>query len=258
MKRSKEKRKVSPVNRPAAGGRSPARQSKSSLPVDPARIYRDLLAMYPDAHCALNHKNPFELLVATILSAQCTDVRVNMVTPDLFRRFPTVKSLAEAELPEIEEVVRSTGFYRNKAKNIRGAARLILERFGGRVPDTMDDLLHLPGVARKTANVVLGNAYGKNEGVVVDTHISRLSKRLGLTTHTDPVKIERDLALLFPREQWTMLAHLLIHHGRVVCEARKPRCNNCPLAAYCPKNGVDPKWLEAMKSSGANTDNKHR
>lgn len=216
-------------------------------PTDAARLYADLSRSYPDAHCALHHANAFELLVATILSAQCTDERVNKVTPALFKRFPTIRSMADATQEEMEEVIRSTGFYRNKAKNIRNTARIILDEFSGEVPRTMEALLRLPGVARKTANVVLGNAFGKNEGVVVDTHVSRLSQRLGLTRHTDPVKIERDLAALFPREQWTMLSHLLIHHGRAVCEARKPRCNLCPLSHYCPKSGVDPRWLDTMK-----------
>lgn len=217
------------------------------LPTDAARLYADLSRSYPNAHCALHHGNAFELLVATILSAQCTDERVNKVTPVLFKRFPTIRSMADATQEDVEEVIRSTGFYRNKAKNIRNTARIILDEFSGEVPQTMEELLRLPGVARKTANVVLGNAFGKNEGVVVDTHVSRLSQRLGLTRHTDPVKIERDLAALFPREQWTMLSHLLIHHGRAVCEARKPRCNRCPLSAYCPQTGVDKRWLSTMK-----------
>lgn len=214
---------------------------------DAARLYADLSRSYPDAHCALHHSNAFELLVATILSAQCTDERVNKVTPVLFKRFPTIRCMADATQDEMEEVIHSTGFYRNKARNIRNTARIILDEFSGEVPRTMDELLRLPGVARKTANVVLGNAFGKNEGVVVDTHVSRLSQRLGLTRNTDPVKIERDLASLFSREQWTMLSHLLIHHGRAVCEARKPRCNRCPLSVYCPKSGVDPRWLDTMK-----------
>ncbi len=203
-----------------------------------ARCYKKLLELYPDATCALHHKNPFELLVATILSAQCTDARVNMVTPELFKHFPDPQSLAKADLGRIEELIKSTGFYRNKAKSIQGASRMIVEEFGGKVPDTMEHLLELPGVARKTANVVLGNAYGQNVGVVVDTHISRLSHRLGFTKHTDPIKIERDLMELFPQASWMMLAHLLIFHGRQICVARKPKCELCAIAKDCPKIGV--------------------
>lgn len=200
-----------------------------------------LQSAYPDAKCALIHRNAYELLVATILSAQCTDARVNMVTPAFFERWPDPHKLLEAKLEEIEKVIHSTGFYRNKAKSLSGAARLMVERFGGSVPDGMEELLELPGVARKTANVVLGNAFGKNVGVVVDTHVSRLAQRMGLTTQTDPVKIEQDLMQLFPQQQWTMLAHLLIAHGRKVCIARKPACDVCPLAEKCPRIGVDMK-----------------
>ncbi len=202
------------------------------------RVYRKLLETYPDATCALHHRNAFELLIATILSAQCTDARVNMVTPTLFARFPTPQAMAEADQTELETIIRSTGFYRNKAKSIKGAAQAIVEKFGGKVPQTMEELLHLPGVARKTANVVLGNAFDKNEGVVVDTHVGRLSNRLGFTSHKDPKKIEQDLMALFPRKSWTMLAHLLIYHGRQVCIARKPRCEVCPVNRDCPKVGV--------------------
>ncbi len=202
------------------------------------RIYDKLLELYPDAACALHYHSPFELLVATILSAQCTDERVNKVTPELFRKFPTIASLASADIAEIEKTIHSTGFYRNKAKSIKGAAQLILKKHAGHVPQTMDELLELPGVARKTANVVLGNAFGKCEGVVVDTHINRLSGRLGFTRHTDPVKIERDLMREFPPERWTMLAHLLIFHGRRVCVARRPRCGTCALWNDCPQLGV--------------------
>jgi endonuclease-3 len=204
----------------------------------PARVYNLLLKLYPDAACALHYRNAFELLVATILSAQCTDVRVNLVTPDLFRKYPTIESLAAADVSQLEQVVRSTGFYRNKAKAIKGVARIVLEKHGGRVPQTMEELLELPGVARKTANVVLGNAFGKNEGMVVDTHIGRLSLRLGFSKQSDPVKIERDLMERFPRERWTMLAHLLIFHGRGVCVARRPRCGDCALWSDCPQIGV--------------------
>ena len=204
-----------------------------------ARVYRKLLATYPDAHCALDHRNPFELLVATILSAQCTDVRVNLVTPDLFKKYPTPEKMADAPPPDLERLVRTTGFYRNKAKNIRGAAHAIVNEHDGEVPRTMEELLTLPGVARKTANVVLGNAFDINIGVVVDTHVARLSKRLGFTTHADPKKIERDLMALFPRKNWTMLAHLLIFHGRRVCQARRPQCATCPVLKDCPRIGVE-------------------
>lgn len=203
------------------------------------RVYRILDKTYPGAQCALRHDGAFQLLIATILSAQCTDKRVNMVTPALFRKYPTPQAMAQAATDDLEVLIRTTGFYRNKAKSIAGASRRIVEQFAGNVPDSMDDLLTLPGVARKTANVVLGNAFGINAGVVVDTHIARLSSRLGFTTHHDPVKIERDLEQLFPRHKWTMLAHLLIFHGRQICAARRPRCNICPLFKDCPKIGVE-------------------
>lgn len=207
-----------------------------------AAIYRELEKLHPDARCALNHRDPFELLIATILSAQCTDVRVNMVTPALFQRFGSPAKMAAADPAELEALIRTTGFFRNKARSIHGAAARIVAEHGGRVPDTMEALLKLPGVARKTANVVLGNAFGKSEGVVVDTHVARLSQRMDLTRHADPVKIERDLMALLPRENWTMLAHLLIHHGRAVCSARKPDCDRCPLSPratkLCPQRGV--------------------
>lgn len=202
------------------------------------RIYRALEKQYPDAECALNHSNAFELLIATILSAQCTDVRVNMVTPELFRQYPTPERMARAAQADLEALIRTTGFFRNKTKSIKGAAQTIVDDFGGNVPDNMDDLLKLPGVARKTANVVLGNAFGKNIGVVVDTHVNRLANRMGLTDKSDPVKIEQDLMTLFPRDNWTMLSHLLIHHGRQVCAARKPDCAGCTVRKDCPRIGV--------------------
>jgi len=183
-------------------------------------LLAELYEHYPNPHCALNFTNPFELLVATILSAQCTDVRVNIVTEDLFRTWPTPQAMAGAPLPELEEAIRTTGFYRNKARAIKEAAQKIVDDFGGEVPQTMDELLSLRGAARKTANVVLGNAFGINDGVVVDTHVKRLANRFGLTRHQDPVKIERDLMELFPQEEWTNLSHLLIAHGRAVCKAR--------------------------------------
>lgn len=203
--------------------------------VERARVvYNILEEVYPDAHCALNHRNAFELTVATILSAQCTDERVNMVTPALFEAFPDAETLAGARLEEVEELVRSTGFFRNKAKNLVGMAEAVAEEHGGEIPRSMEALVRLPGVGRKTANVVLGNAFGIDEGVVVDTHVKRLSKRLGFTRRTDPVKVEEDLVKLFPRGRWTMLSHLLIFHGRQVCPARRPRCSECPVAHLCP------------------------
>ena len=189
---------------------------------------------YPDARCALDYASPFQLLIATILSAQSTDKRVNMVTPRLFAAYPSVESLASAKQEEVEEIIKSTGFFRSKAKSIIGMANALLERHGSVVPSEMDDLVELPGVGRKTANVVLGNAFGKDEGIVVDTHITRLSQRLGFTRDTDPVKIEQTLMPLFPRDKWTLIAHLLIEHGRRICEARAPRCGDCVLNDICP------------------------
>ena len=203
-----------------------------------AEYYRRLSATYPDAHCALDHEDPYQLLVATILSAQCTDKRVNMVTPDLFRSYPAAPALADANPDELEEAIRSTGFFRNKTKSLLGMARAAVERHGGSIPDTMEELTELPGVGRKTANVVLGNAFGKNIGIVVDTHVTRLSNRLGLTRETDAVKIEEDLMPLFPPEQWTMVSHLLIEHGRQICIARAPECEVCPLNDICPSSRV--------------------
>ena len=193
---------------------------------------------HPDARCALDHSNPLELLVATILSAQCTDVRVNQVTPELFRRYPSAADYADAPLAELERAIQPTGFFRNKAKSLQGLGRALVERHRGRVPETIDELVELPGVGRKTANVVLGNAFGKNEGVVVDTHVRRLANRLGLTRESDPVKIERDLIALVPRAAWTEWAHLLIFHGRRVCKAPTPRCGECVLAELCPSARV--------------------
>lgn len=204
-----------------------------------ANVYKKLEAIYPDAECALVHQNPFELLVATILSAQCTDVRVNMVTPALFKAYPTPGKMAQAKISHLEELVKTTGFFRNKAKSIKGAAMTIVQDYDGKVPDEMEDLLKLPGVARKTANVVLGNAYGKSEGVVVDTHVGRLSVRLGWTEHKDPKKVERDLMALFPQKNWTLLSHLLIHLGRGPCKARNPKCDECKLNRSCPRIGVE-------------------
>ena len=217
------------------------KESRDALTGRAAELYKALEKLYPDAHCALNHRNAFELLIATILSAQCTDERVNMVTPKLFAAYPDPRSLANAPLNQIEAIIKSTGFFRNKAKSIKGASTLIHEQFNDRVPDDMDQLLRLPGVARKTANVVLGNAYQINVGVVVDTHVSRLSQRLGLTRQSTPPKIELDLIKLYPSPSWTMLSHLLIFHGRQVCSARKPKCESCPVAGLCPRIGVERK-----------------
>ncbi|MCO6511609.1 MAG: endonuclease III [Aridibacter famidurans] len=201
-------------------------------------VIRRLDKEYPDAHCALNHTSAFELLIATILSAQCTDERVNIVTEDLFRKYGGPKDYLEVEEEELQEDIRSTGFFRNKAKNIRGACQKIIDDFDGEVPQNMDDLLTLPGVARKTANVVLGNAFGIASGVVVDTHVKRLSYRIGLTDEKTPEKIEKDLMELVPKKHWVMFSHWLIYHGRRVCNARKPDCENCVLNDICPKRGV--------------------
>jgi len=196
---------------------------------------------YPAADCSLDFENPFQLLVATILSAQCTDKRVNMVTGELFRRWPTPAALAAARQPDLERVIRSTGFYRAKAKNILGCCRALVETHGGRVPDTLPELVVLPGVGRKTANVVLGSAFGKAEGVVVDTHVGRISRRLGLTKQHDAVRAEKDLVAVIPQHHWIAYSHRLIEHGRTVCTARAPRCDQCPLADLCPRVGVKPK-----------------
>lgn len=200
------------------------------------RIISLLKREYPDATCSLNHTSPLELLVATILSAQCTDERVNLVTADLFRKYRTCEDYAAAPAAELEQDIRSTGFFRNKAKAIQGACRLLLEEFGGRVPDTMDELLRLPGVARKTANVVLGNAFGIASGVVVDTHVQRLSARLALSAQKTPEKIEQDLTTLVPQADWIVFPHLLIAHGRKICKARTPLCAACVLEPLCPSS----------------------
>ena len=193
---------------------------------------------YPDAHCELDHQTPLQLLIATILSAQCTDKRVNTVTPSLFQTFPTAASLADAPREKLEEIIRTTGFFRNKAKSLIGLGKALVERHNSEVPDSMDTLVRLPGVGRKTANVVLGNAFRKNDGIVVDTHVGRLSLRLGLSKKSDPVKVEQDLMPLFPRKDWALLAHLLIFHGRRVCRARAPNCEMCVLNDICPSTTV--------------------
>lgn len=197
-------------------------------------IVRRLREAHPDAHCALDYETPLQLLVATILSAQCTDERVNQVTPQLFRRYPDVEALAEAERQELEDTIRSTGFFRQKARFIQESAQRLLLTYNGVVPDTLDELLSLTGVARKTANVIMGEIFGVAEGVVVDTHVKRLSKRLGLSSETTPEKVERDLMALLPRDHWIEISHLLIFHGRRVCTARKPDCNACTLSELCP------------------------
>ena len=210
------------------------RESRKALRERGARIYDFLEVEYPEARTALEHANPFELAVATILSAQCTDERVNMVTPALFRRFPDAAALAGAPLEELEGIIHSTGFFRSKARNLVGMARAVMAEYGGELPRSLAELTRLPGIGRKTANVILGNAFGVDEGVVVDTHVKRLSGRLGLTAEKTPERIELDLMEVFPRERWTPLPHLLIFHGRRVCVARKPRCRECVVAALCP------------------------
>lgn len=195
---------------------------------------RRLRKLYPEARCELDYGSPFELAVATVLSAQCTDKRVNLVTPLLFARYPTPAALAAAQQADVEDIIRSTGFFRNKARSIIGLAQALVADHCGEVPKSMDELTPLPGIGRKTANVVLGNAFGINAGIVVDTHIGRIARRLRLTRHDDPVKVERDLIPLFPRRAWTLLAHLFIRHGRQVCSARSPKCGSCVLADLCP------------------------
>jgi len=205
-----------------------------------SEIYKKLKQQYPDATCALHHKNAYQLAVATILSAQCTDERVNMVTPDLFKAYPDAAALATANQEDVENLIRSTGFYRNKAKSIIGMAQSLIEHHNEKVPDDMAKLVKLPGVGRKTANVVLGNIFGKNEGVVVDTHVKRLSTRLGFTKQDNPEKIEADLMKLIPQKEWTDFAHVLIFHGRQVCNARKPLCAKCVVSKQCPSSQAAP------------------
>jgi endonuclease-3 len=224
-------------NKPAATKRPPRG------PLAPDRIAAILAALdeaYPRAECALNHRSPWELLVATILSAQCTDVRVNLVTPELFRRFPTPQKMAKATLPQLEALIRTTGFFRNKAKSIQGAARKIVSDFNGQVPQTLAELVTLPGAARKTANVVLGVAFGKAEGVVVDTHVFRIARRLGLAKAETPEKVEQELMRILPQSRWIDFSHQLIHHGRQVCAARKPKCDRCNLEQVC--TAKDKTW----------------
>ena len=205
-----------------------------------AAVARRLGKVYPQALCSLDFASPFQLLIATILSAQCTDKRVNVVTGSLFGRWPTAAALAAASQAEVEAVIRSTGFFRAKAKNIRGCCQALVERHGGEVPRTLEELVRLPGVGRKTANVVLGSGFGLPSGVVVDTHVGRISRRLGLTRHADAVKAERDLIAAIPKSHWIVFSHRLIEHGRTVCTARRPRCEDCPLTDLCPRVGVKP------------------
>ncbi len=211
---------------------------QSSLPDRTRLIISKLKKTYPSAHCELHHSNPLQLLIATILSAQCTDERVNKVTPALFARCQTAREFAEIPLAELEGLVRTTGFFRAKAKSIRGCAAALVQDHRGEVPRTMEHLHKLPGVGRKTANVVLGNAFNLAEGIVVDTHVGRLSRRMGLTRQTDPVKVEKALVKIVPKEDWTLFSHLLIWHGRRRCSARKPDCAQCEISALCPKKGV--------------------
>lgn len=211
-----------------------SRETEAELRIRTAAIIRILEKRYPDAKTALEHSLPHELLIATILSAQCTDARVNLVTPALFKRYKTVQAFASARPRELEGMIHSTGFYHAKARNIIGCCKALVERFGGVVPRTMDELITLPGVGRKTANVVLGSVFGKAEGVVVDTHVHRLSGRLGLSKNSTPEKVERDLLPIVPRKKWIVFAHLLILHGRAICRARTPRCEECPVSSFCP------------------------
>lgn len=225
----------------AKGRMTAAKAKRESRPKRRQRteeILARLKEEYPDAHCALKHRDALELLVATILSAQCTDKRVNMVTPALFERYPAAADYAAAPLPELEEMIRSTGFFRNKARSLKGLGQALEAEYGGEVPREMAALVALPGVGRKTANVVLGNAFGIEEGVVVDTHVGRISRKLALTEEKDAVKVERDLMELVPRSDWTLWAHLLIDHGRAVCKARRPECTQCVLADLCPSAEV--------------------
>jgi len=231
---------------PRRGRRATRPATRAPRPLTGAALHRNALEVlerlrreYPDARTALDYRTPFQLLVATMLSAQTTDVRVNMVTPSLFARYPDAGALAAAEPAELEAIIRSTGFFRSKAKSLTGMARALVERYRGTVPATMDDLVTLPGVGRKTANVVLGNAFHRNDGVVVDTHVGRLSVRLGFTRETDPVKVEQVLMSLIPRQDWTLISHLLIFHGRRICVARAPRCPQCVLVDLCPTGRIN-------------------
>lgn len=229
---------------PATAQKKTAKKKESTRsPLAPERVEALLKALnegYPDAVCALVHRSPWELLVATILSAQCTDARVNIVTPELFRRFPAPADMAKASLPEIEGLIRTTGFFHNKAKSIQGAARKVVEEFGGQIPQTMAELTTIPGAARKTASVVLGVSFGKAEGVVVDTHVFRVARRLELAKGETPAKVEQELMTVLPQDRWISFSHQVIHHGRQVCEARRPKCDRCNLEQLC--NSQDKTW----------------
>ncbi len=230
---------VSLASHRASGSRSiPSMATPSPEKRLAAKVTRALRKDYPDAVCALTHATPLQLLVATILSAQCTDERVNQVTATLFQKHPTAADLANLRLSQLEKLIQSTGFFRNKAKNIQGCCQQLVEHYGGQVPQDLDQLVELPGVGRKTANVVMGTAFGAATGVVVDTHVKRLSQRLGLTTATDPEKIEQELMKLLPRKEWIEFSHRMIHHGRQVCQARKPACDECSMLTFCPRVGV--------------------
>lgn len=238
---TRTKRKKSATKRPARAKAKPAKRAKVGKPLraagtDPQRVAAILAKLdesYPAANCELNHKNAFELLIATILSAQCTDVRVNQVTETLFKKYPDPKSFAYATPSELEQEIRPTGFFRNKTKSVMGASKAILEKFAGQVPRTMEEILTLPGVARKTANVVLGTAYGIPSGIVVDTHVQRIANRLDLTRNEDPKKIEQDLMQVIPKNKWILFSHQIIWHGRRICQARKPKCAECNLESLC-------------------------
>jgi endonuclease-3 len=236
---SKTSKNTTPTKRTKAPLRTPSLCGPLALDRI-AAILKALDEAYPEAVCALTHSSPWELLVATILSAQCTDVRVNMVTPELFRRFPIPAAMAKATLPQLEDLIRSTGFFRNKAKSIQGASRKIVEEFGGQVPQTLAQLITIPGAARKTANVVLGVCFGKAEGVVVDTHVFRIARRLGLAKSDTAEKVEQELMQILPQDRWIAFSHQLIHHGRQVCDARKPKCDRCNLEQLC--HSKDKTW----------------
>ena len=222
----------------AARRTRPGRESAAARAERASAVFQRLRRVYPHARCALDHANPYQLLVATILSAQCTDAQVNLVTPAFFARYPAPEDLARADRAEVEELIRSTGFFRNKARSLVGMAQALVAEHRGEVPRSMEELKQLPGVGRKTANVILGNAFGINEGITVDTHVTRLSRLLGLTRHDDPARIEQDLMHLFPRESWALLSHLLIFHGRQICIARRPRCPDCVVADLCPSAAI--------------------
>ncbi len=249
---------MNPHRRPTSGLRWPLNRSIHSKKQQRERaevIAFRLNSAYPHARCSLDFESPFQLLIATILSAQCTDKRVNSVTPDLFHRWPTPKAMADASQAQIEAVIHSTGFFRAKAKNIRGCCQKLTAQYGGEVPRSMHELVSLPGVGRKTANVVLGSGFGQAVGVVVDTHVGRIARRLRLTRHVNPVQVEHDLAAVFPQQHWIALSHLIIEHGRTVCQARTPHCEACVLADLCPRVGVK---TATGATTGRNTIQKTR